>query len=168
MKKEIKILISIAIVLNFTGCSQNNISVSPKVKDNFLANDKILKGDIKYLKNNNSYLPNTIQNDKNSQLKLIYDYSVQYNNGDTTYDGLNLFNPIILFGFPMSNTGLMAEGTLTIKNNDSIEKINAQCISVKTRNIFDTGGTSDVRKQCLLKIRDSIDNQILQKYKGII
>lgn len=70
---------------------------------------------------------------------------------DTAYDGLNLFYPIVLLGFPMSSTRLMVEGTLTIKNTVSVEKINARCISVKTRNLFDTGGTLEIRKQSLVQ-----------------
>jgi ribosomal protein L24 len=45
----------------------------------------------------------------------------------------------------------MVEGTLTIKNTVSVEKINAQSISVKTRNLFDTGGTLEIKKQSLVQ-----------------
>ena len=148
----------------FSGCSTSNIVVKPnptlKKYDK-----KILSGKIKYSKFNKEYLPRLIQNDRTSSTTLKYDYTVAYNNGGVESDVVHLFNPLTIFGVPLSETGIMVSAKLEImrggKKTDTFE---AHCAAKKTRNVFDVGATSEDRKTCLLKVRDSIDTQIFDKY----
>lgn len=163
MKKGLCIVISAGILI-LSGCSSSNVVVSPDLV--LKKHDKkLLYGNVKYSKFNREYLPQSISHEKTSSTILNYDYSVVYNNGNVDMDGLNLFNPLSLFGFPFSETGILVSGKLqVIKKGKIVEQFEAHCASKKTRNLFDTGATSEDRKKCLLKIRDSIDSQIFNTY----
>ena len=103
----------------------------------------------------------SLKNNPNSSLVTNYSYSVHYVNGNTDWDGLNLFNPLIFVGFPMSGESVIVEGKLQIKEKEVVLKeLRASCVSNKTRNLFQTGGSSGPRKDCLIAVRDNIDTQI--------
>lgn len=158
------IIIFISGVLVLTGCA-STITVKPDVKDNYLPKKALLKGKIDYDKTNKSYLPTMIEKG-NTKLTLRYRYSVRYNTGGVEYDGINLFNPLLFVGFPLSESDLLASGKLTVlKNGKVAETYESSCVAKDTRNLFDTGGSSEDRKKCLLKIKYNIDTQISERYK---
>lgn len=158
------IIIFISGVLVFTGCSTTMV-VKPDAKDSPLPKEPILKGKIDYDKTNQKYLPTMIK-EGNTKLTLKYRYEVKYNNGGVDNDGLNLFNPLLFVGFPLSESDLLVSGKLIVlKNGKAKEHFESSCVAKETRNLFNTGGSSEERKQCLLKVRHNIDIQILNKYK---
>lgn len=65
----------------------------------------------------------------------------------------------------MSNSDLFASGKLIISDSGIIlNTFESSCIVHKTRNLFSTGGNSKDRKNCLIGIRENIDNQIRINY----
>jgi len=150
-------------ILMLTGCASTMI-VKPDVKDKHLPKKALLKGKIDYDKTNKSYLPTMIE-EGNTNLTLRYRYSVKYNAGGVEYDGINLFNPLLIVGFPLSESDLLVGGKLTVLKNGKIkETYESSCVAKDTRNLFDAGGSSEDRKKCLFKIRYNIDTQISNKY----
>lgn len=159
-----QILIFIVFILLITGCS--SIIVKPDVAIINYEHNPIIDGKITYNKSNKNYLPTLIRQNSNNNVEINYIYSVTYNNGSVDFDGINLFNPLLFVGFPMSNSDLLVSGKLSIiDSGDVLNTFESSCIAQKTRNLFSTGGNSIERKKCLLAIRDNIDNQIRNKYK---
>lgn len=167
MKKSLlKFIIFLTLNIFLIGCSKLNINVSPEIIPNKTTTKKLLYNKLDYNKFNKEYLPQQIQADKKSKINLHYDYSIVYNNGNTNLDTINLFNPLVLFGFSLSETYLAATGKLIIeKDKKVIATYNAKCAVKKTRNLFNSNGTSKARKECLIAIRKSIDSQIIKNYK---
>ncbi len=98
-----------------------------------------------------------------------YRYSVHYVNGNTNWDGINILNPLIMIGFPMSEESIIVEAKLQLKEKDTlIKEFEASCIANKTRNMFQNGGSSEPRKACLLAVRDNIDMQIKHYKKELV
>ena len=155
-----KIIYLSCIASLFIGCAQQSIRVTP---DLTMLNETVrpLKCQIRYEESNKEYLPQLLQDSKESLLIASYQYNVRYINGNTDWDGLNLWNPLIIAGFPMSGESVIVDAKLALKENDaSIKEFSASCIAAKTRNLFQTGGSSGPRKACLIAVRDNIDTQI--------
>lgn len=149
-----------AIALCFVGCAEHSMRVSPENLSNISASTP-MECQIIYEESNQEYLPTQLKNNPNSSLVANYSYTVHYVNGNTDWDGLNLFNPLIFVGFPMSGESVIVEGKLHIKEKEGVVKeLRASCVSNKTRNLFQTGGSSGPRKDCLIAVRDNIDTQI--------
>lgn len=166
MRKYCKVsMLIVSTVLTVTGCATSNIIVKPDVKDTQLPKHSLLKGKIDYDKTNKEYLP-TMIGAGNTNLTLRYRYTVKYHTGGVENDAFNLFNPLLFVGFPMSESDLLVSGRLTVlKYGKVIEIFESSCVAKDTRNLFDSGGSSEDRKKCLLKIRYNIDTQISNKYQ---
>jgi len=148
-----------------TGCATSTIIVKPDVKDVHLSKESLFRGKIDYDKTNKDYLPRMIEKG-NTNLTLRYKYTVKYNTEGVEYDAFNLFNPLLFVGFPLSESDLLVSGKLTVlKNRKIVETFESSCVAKDTRSLFDTGGSSEDRKKCLLKIRYNIDTQISNRYK---
>lgn len=159
------LMIIISTILMFTGCATSTIIVKPDLKDTPMSKKSLLRGKIDYDKTNKEYLPRMIEAG-NTDLTLRYRYTVNYNTGGVENDAFNLFNPLLFVGFPLSESDLLVSGRLTvIKNGRVLESFESSCVAKDTRNLFDTGGSSEDRKRCLLKIRYNIDAQISNKYQ---
>lgn len=158
-------ILVLSIILMLTGCATSTIIVKPDVKNAHVSKKPLLTGKIDYDKTNKDYLPTMIE-PGNTNLTLRYRYTVKYNTEGVEHDALNLFNPLLFVGFPLSESDLLVSGKLTIlKYGKVIETYESSCVAKDTRNLFDTGGSSEDRKKCLLKIRYNIDTQISNKYK---
>ena len=164
-KHSIASLIIISIVLILTGCATSTIIVKPDVHVVQLPKQSLLKGKVDYDKTNKDYLPTMIESG-NTNLTLRYRYTVMYNTGGVDNDAFNLFNPLLFVGFPISESDLLVSGRLTVlKYGKVLETFESSCVAKDTRNLFDTAGSSEDRKKCLLKIRYNIDAQISNKYQ---
>lgn len=166
MRRYIKVsIISVSTIFILTGCATSTIIVKPDLKDTHISKKALLKGKIDYDKTNKEYLPTMIEKG-NTNLTLRYRYTVKYNTEGVENDALNLFNPLLFVGFPLSESDLLVSGKLTVlKYGKVVETFESSCIARDTRNLFDTGGSSEDRKKCLLKIRYNIDTQISNRYK---
>lgn len=150
-----------AIALCFVGCAEHSLRVRPEIP----AIDEVVATPIHcnviYEQGNLEYLPSLLQHNSESTCLAHYSYDVKYVNGNTNWDGLNLFNPLIFVGFPMSEESVLVEAKLSLKEKEgSVKEFTASCIANKTRNLFQTGGSSGPRKACLLAVRDTINTQI--------
>lgn len=166
MRKNTRVTILFIIaILQLTGCATSTIIVKPDIKDVHLSKKSLLRGKIDYDKTNKDYLPTMIEKG-NTNLTLRYRYTVKYNTEGVENDALNLFNPLLFVGFPLSESDLLVSGKLSVlKYGKVIETFESSCVAKDTRTLFDTGGSSEDRKKCLLKIRYNIDTQISNKYK---
>lgn len=154
------------LIIVFTGCTNTKLNVEPKINQHL--SNKIQKFSSKIIYNGNiNYLPTSLQNDNNSSNIVYYEYQVKYINGSTKYDGLNLWNPLVLVGFPLSKESVIVESKLRFIDKNKDEKIfSSTCIANKTRNLFQNGGSTEPRKKCLFAVRDNINNQIIQFIQG--
>lgn len=170
MKKFIgnkKILFASCAALLFSGCAEHSLRVTPELPINSAQPSRIVCNVI-YNESNSEYLPSTLKHDQNSPLEAHYTYSVNYVNGSTDWDGLNLLNPLLIVGFPMSQESVIVEGKLEFKDKENtLQQFSASCIAEKTRNLFQTGGSSGPRKACLLALRDTINQQLHQFNTGV-
>jgi len=148
------------------GCAEHTLRITPEATSTLILNNPI-ECNIKY-EGNTAYLPSSLIQNPNNNCSMIYSYEIYYVNGNTDWDGLNLFNPLILVGFPMSQESVIVEGKLEWISLDKPNQIfTASCIATKTRNLFQTGGSSEPRKECLFAIRDSINSQLIEFNKGV-
>ncbi len=155
-----KIIYLSCIASLFIGCAQQNIRVMPDIN---LLNETVrpLECKIHYDGSNKEYLPRLLQDSKESQIGASYQYDVRYINGNTDWDGLNIWNPLLIVGFPMSEESVIVEAKCELKDKEIVVKtFEASCIANKTRNLFQNSGSSEPRKACLLAVRDNIDQQI--------
>lgn len=149
-----------AIALCFVGCAEHSLRVRPEIP----TIDEVVTPipcNVVYEQGNLEYLPSVLQHNLESSCMAHYSYDVKYVNGNTNWDGLNLFNPLIFVGFPMSEESVLVEAKLSLKEKEgNVKEFTASCIANKTRNLFQTGGSSGPRKACLLAVRDTINTQI--------
>jgi len=165
--RNTKILLVSCAVLLFSGCAEHSLRVTPELPINSSQPSRIMCNVI-YDESNKEYLPSTLTHDPNSPLEAHYTYSVHYVNGSTDWDGLNLWNPLLIVGFPMSQENVIVEGKLEFKDKENtLQHFSASCIAEKTRSLFQTGGSSGPRKACLLAVRDTINQQLHQFNKGV-
>lgn len=150
----------LALALLFSGCAEHALQITPHFEKN---NEGIapLGCTIVYEHGNYEYVPSMITHNPTAKCTALYAYQIQYHNGGTSWDGLNIWNPLLFVGFPMSEESLVVEAKLALKeNNTLIKEFSAVCIANKTRNLFQNAGSSGPRKACLLEIKDNIDSQI--------
>jgi len=77
-------------------------------------------------------------------------------------DAINIWNPLLIIGFPMGSEAVIVQGKLAYVDDNQIENVfTATCIAKKTRNLFQKSGSTEPRKKCLLAVRDSIDIQVI-------
>lgn len=143
----------------FVGCSDFNMAVTPQAVS-ISSTSKTVIGNLKY-DGNTEYLPSSVKHDENAKLKVHYTYDVRYINGNTDYDALNLFNPLVLVGFKLSEETVIVDAKLEIEQ--PLQKplvYSSSCVATKARTLYQTNGTSDMRRSCLIATRDSIQSQI--------
>jgi hypothetical protein len=109
------------------------------------------------------YLPRTLAADAaaSSGLTLKYAYDVAYGK-DRTHIAAHLFNPLVLFGFPIGEDTVAVAGKLEIVRGDEVLKTyTATCGFEKTRGIFYEGETySELRIRGLTCVRENIEAQM--------
>jgi len=122
----------------------------------------LVNGKIDY-SGNKEYFPRTISDTPSKDPLLIIKYQYQVSYGKVTGpEGLNLFNPLLIVGFPIGQDTLVVAGKLDIiRQNEVIKTYSAACTYEKTRNLFYQGPTfSELRRTGLLNIRDNIEAQM--------
>lgn len=160
-----KYLTTTILLMIFTGCAEHTLKVLPELQPQTLQLQPV-NVKIEYA-GNKEYLPNVLKEDNSSGITATYLYSVKYTNGSTDWDGLNLFNPLLFVGFPLSEEAVIVEGKLTLISVDDINQtFTSSCIASKTRSLYQNGGSSGPRKGCLLAVRDNINNQIIKFISG--
>lgn len=149
-----------AIALCFVGCAEQTLRVTPEVNHVDEVATPIYCNVI-YEQGNSEYLPSILRHNAESACLAHYSYDVKYVNGSTDWDALNIFNPLLFVGFPMSEESVFVEAKLELEEKEgSFKEFTASCIANKTRNLFQTGGSSGPRKACLIVVRDTINTQI--------
>lgn len=157
MKKIGLFLYFIIILYIFTGCTNNSLKVKPEITDNNIP--IYLNCRIDYSGNKN-YLPKNLLYNKLASTIATYSYKVKYINGNTNFDTLNLFNPLVIVGFPLGEESVLTEGILKISKNSKTKIFTSSCISTSTRSLFHNAGSTQARKSCLIAIRDNISKQL--------
>ena len=127
----------------------------------------LVSGKIDY-NGNKDYFPRTVGDDASGNPLLIikYQYNVSYGR-ENIPDALhvaNLFNPLIIVGFPIGQDTLVVIGKIdVIKQTEVVKTYSSACTFEKTRNIFYQGPTyTELRKLGLLNIRDNIEAQMFK------
>lgn len=151
-----------AILVFLTGCAEQTLRVLPDIEQTHIDVASIA-AKIEY-GGNREYLPTIFKEDDLSNTRVSYSYSVKYINGSTDWDGANLFNPLLVVGFPLSEEAVIVEGELILVSSDENKTFTASCIAKKTRSLYQNSGSSGPRRECLLAIRDNINSQI-SKFK---
>ncbi len=140
--------------------------VKPEVSSNSIEN-KSISGRL-YFDGNPAYVPKNIIEDSLSSNKIEYTYDVKYVNGDTKWDGLNLFNPLILVGFEMGEESVIVNAKLEIDGAIYGKySITSSCVANKPRNLYQNNGSSEPRKMCLLAVKENLEKQISQLNLGV-
>lgn len=166
---QIQSILPIGIILLLSiflsGCTEHSLKVLPKLDENQHIKVSI-PCKIKY-EGNREYLPVSLIDDNASNTVVHYSYDVKYNNGSTSWDKVNLFNPLLIVGFPLSDESVIVQGILKI-NDGSLEPhvFESSCIANKTRSLYQNSGSSAPRKACLNAVRDNIDSQLVQYKQG--
>jgi hypothetical protein len=125
----------------------------------------IVRGKIDY-SGNNEYVPRSIRDDssKDTSLMIKYQYHVNYGRENIPHElhVANLFNPLLLVGFPIGQDTLVVIGKIDfIRQSKVIKAYSAVCAFEKTRSLFYQGPTfSELRKAGLLNVRDNIEAQM--------
>ncbi|UFS61833.1 hypothetical protein LOH54_09210 [Sulfurimonas sp. HSL-3221] len=148
------------LFFGLAGCSSKYLT-EPKIETIKTDATAYLEGRIDYAKTNRDYLPSSLKSDPDSTRVLHYDYEVTYVNGDIDYDALNLFNPLVLVGFPLSDSDVVVQGKLdVIDANATTISFKAVCVAKSTRNLFKNTNLSEDRKKCLDEVKKNIDLQV--------
>lgn len=146
--------------LFLTGCAEHTMRVLPEVEQ-ISVNVASIAAKIEYSENR-EYLPNIFKEDNLSNTTVSYSYSVKYINGSTDWDGANLFNPLLVVGFPLSEEAVIVEGELILTSSEDTKTFTASCVAKKTRSLYQNSGSSGPRRECLLAIRDNISRQVIK------
>lgn len=165
--RDMQYIFILIVGILLSGCAEHTMRVTPDIPiNNYMLAPIECK--VVYGESNLEYLPTALINNPNSSLVAHYTYTVHYVNGSTNWDGLNLWNPLLIVGFPMSQENVIVEGKLEFKDNEkTLQQFSASCIADKTRTLFQTGGSSGPRKSCLLAVRDTINSQLGNFNKGV-
>jgi hypothetical protein len=142
-----------------TGCAPK-MTVVPAI-DPVAAVDFALPGKIVF-DGKRDYLPRTLaESPGEGTVTLRYAFDVIYGK-DRTHAMAHLFNPLVLFGFPIGEDTVAVAGKLDIERSGEVVKTyTAICGFEKTRNLFHEGATySELRLRGLQCVRDNIDAQM--------
>ncbi len=147
------------IVFMLSGCG-HNVSVLPQVTTNYNTNIVNIKANFI---GNKKYFPDIFDETRNSQLTASLEYDIIYDNDNLKYDKFNLFNPLVLVGFKLGEDSIAVTASLTISSN--LKNINrtyhSECFATTTRNLFNNGGTTEIRNLCLNSIKNNFNAQII-------
>ena len=105
------------------------------------------------------YLPENINLDENSTISLIYSFSDNSKVGDGV-DGLNLFNPLVLVGFPLSSSNLSISANMKFFNENNELNFSSVCVSKHTRTLFSNTNLTELRKMCIKELKENLRKQI--------
>lgn len=155
---KIKYFIPMILVISlFNGCS-NKMLVEPVVKKE-ISTIKRIKANIIGKK---TFLPDNITQDKNSLISIDYSIFEKYNINGKDSDVLNLFNPLLIVGFPLGDNLLLINSNLKIiKNSIILKEYTAKCLYTYTRNIFGNPDFTSMRNECLEEIKNNLNSQII-------
>lgn len=144
-------------VFLFTGCS-NKMVIEPTVTKH-ISTIKQIKAN---LIGKETFLPNIIVKDVNSLISVDYSINETYNINGKNNDVLNLFNPLLIVGFPLGDNLLLITSNLKIiKDNTVIKDYNAKCLHTYTRNLFANPNFTSMRNECLKEIKNNLNSQII-------
>jgi hypothetical protein len=153
------LIFGLAIMLS--GCAEYSLKVLPNIGE-LTKKTVCITCKVEY-DGNREYLPSYLDNNASSTTTASYSYDVKYVNGSTDWDGLNLFNPLLIVGFPLSEESVIVQGVLKIQDGLSEPHIyTSSCIANKTRSLYQNSGSSAPRKACLYAVRDNINSQLIQ------
>ena len=151
------IWVSLLVLMLASACA--SVSVSPDVPRS--ENNVLLSGELEF-DGDARYLPTVVRSasQANNHLTIRYDYDVDIK--DREYNQiLSLFNPLVLFGFPIGTTDVSVVGNLEISREDRKPKTySARYRFSKQRSLYSTRDLSKTRHEGLLLVRDRIDDQV--------
>jgi len=154
-------LLIFGLAIMLPGCAEHSLKVLPDIGE--LPKKAVCITCKLQYDGNHEYLPSYLVNNQTSTTTASYSYDVKYVNGNTNWDGLNLFNPLLIVGFPLSEESVIVQGTLKIQDGLSEPHVyTSSCIANKTRSLYQNSGSSAPRKACLYAVRDNINSQLIQ------
>lgn len=158
---KIGIFIMLYIIL-FTGCSDKMI-VEPTISTEQSSPTNQIRANLIGKK---TFLPEVIVKDEKSLINIDYIIYETYDINGKDTDVLNLFNPLLLVGFPLGDNLLLISSNLKIvKNNIVIKEYNSKCLHTYTRNLFTNPDFTSMRNECLKNMKDNINSQIINHIK---
>lgn len=110
------------------------------------------------------YLPTNITAGE-SELNINYNFIYNDQESGTKFDGINIFNPLILVGFPMSSDKFNMIANLRIFNEHGEIKFSSACLSNVSKNIFKNTNMTELRKNCIDGMMENLQTQINQSYE---
>jgi len=145
------------------GCS----STQTRYSDNGLTADKaspspihVIDAAVEY-QGNRDYLPRSLHDSPgNSEITARYSYNVSYSTGKE--HELTVFNPLLIAGVSKTEDQISVSGTLELlRDGDTIKQYRESITLTKNKTLYSEGETyTDMRRDGLLHVRDSIDRQI--------
>lgn len=156
-----KVLLSLTyvIVFMFSGCG-HNVNVLPQINTNYKTDTTNIKANFI---GNKKYFPDILDETSNSHLTASLEYDIIYDNDTLKYDKFNLFNPLVLVGFKLGEDSIAVTASLKILSNQTnINKTYySECFATTSRNLFNNGGTTEIRNLCLNSIKNNFNAQII-------
>tara|TARA_B100001063_G_scaffold223224_1_gene230277 strand:+ start:611 stop:1123 length:513 start_codon:yes stop_codon:yes gene_type:complete len=157
----LKFILCVFIVFFFNACS-TKVIIEPEVIDSLNINKKIYAKIV----GKKTFVPNVIVEDENSILSANYSIAESYNISGKGTDVLNLFNPLLLVGFPMGDNLIIIISNLKlIKNEKIVKEYNSKCLHTYTRNLFGNPNFTAMRNKCLQELENNINLQIIDHIK---
>jgi len=87
-------LLIFGLAIMLPGCAEHSLKVLPDIGE--LPKKAVCITCKLQYDGNHEYLPSYLVNNQTSTTTASYSYDVKYVNGNTNWDGLNLFNPLLL------------------------------------------------------------------------
>lgn len=157
----LKFTLTIFLAIFFSACSTNMI-IEPNIDKSLKIDKKI---DAKII-GKKTFLPDIINPNTDSQLSANYSIEETYDISGKNTDVLNLFNPLLIVGFPMGDNLILITSNLKfIKNEITIKEYNAKCLHTYTRNLFGNPDFTSMRNNCLKELKANINLQIINQIK---
>jgi hypothetical protein len=109
------------------------------------------------------YLPGALGADPSAPDPVVFHYAYEAQYGLNEFPpGVNLVNPLLLFGFPTGSDNVVVTGRLDLIRGDTTLRSYAAAVAMKrSGTVFSEGETfTEMRRRGLLLVRDNLSSQI--------
>jgi hypothetical protein len=133
-----------------------SIQISPDLKNIDSKKEvKKIEGKVNNLVNKD-YIPDFITNNQSSKELIEYSYLIHYEPTDPS-DSIVIFNPLILFGFPIQEHRVIIDAEL--KSKSITKTLQSKVIVSQYRILYNNPDYTEMRREGLLNIRKNIEQQ---------
>jgi hypothetical protein len=155
----------LALATLFSGCISNvhmRPEIEPQVAGDFRFEAKVVFG------GNRDYLPRVLQNSPVGDDGVIVDYHYDISHKSVDMDIIALYNPLSLVGFPSGSNQLTLHAELKIQRKGALLKgYQAICAIEQATGLWSFRTLTEMRRECLIALRDNIEAQLIQDRKYI-